>query len=94
MVNIKAAYVNYYDDTGKSNKGVRIPMMVRIGGAALANESLGADTIAVFFDQNTFATSFQDSGSYSIGCSTSNCLYYSNMGVVTPQDFWLNSPRV
>jgi hypothetical protein len=53
MANIKAAYVNYFDDTVKSNKGVRIPMLVRLGGAALANESRGADTVAIFFDQNT-----------------------------------------
>lgn len=37
MANIKAAYVNYYDDSVISNKGVRIPMMIRIGGAALLN---------------------------------------------------------
>ena len=36
MQNIKAAYVNYYDSTGGNfNKGVRIPMMVRIGGGVL-----------------------------------------------------------
>jgi len=37
MQNIKAAYVNYYDNsgTGDYNKGVRIPMMVRIGGGVL-----------------------------------------------------------
>lgn len=95
LTNIKAAYINYYDDaSGVTNKGIRIPTMVRIGGAALANESLGADTVAVFFDQNTFANTFQDAGSYSIGCSTGSCMYYSNVGVATPQDVWHNSPRV
>lgn len=88
MVNIKASYVNYYDDTTKSNKGVRIPMMIRIGGSVLANESKGADAVAVFFDQNTDASSFQPANSYSIGCSTGQCLYYPNTGVVSPQDNW------
>lgn len=37
LVNIKASYVNYYDDSVISNKGVRIPMMIRIGGATLLN---------------------------------------------------------
>jgi len=36
MQNIKAAYVNYFDNTaGAFNKGSRIPMMVRIGGGVL-----------------------------------------------------------
>lgn len=38
MSNIKAAYVNYYDANTSPfpyNKGVRIPMMVRIGGGVL-----------------------------------------------------------
>ena len=37
MQNIKAAYVNYYDNSANSNynKGVRVPMMVRIGGGVL-----------------------------------------------------------
>ena len=38
MQNIKAAYVNYYDSSSNPfpfNKGVRIPMMVRIGGGVL-----------------------------------------------------------
>jgi len=38
MENIKAAYVNYYDSSSNPfpfNKGVRIPMMVRIGGGVL-----------------------------------------------------------
>ncbi len=36
MQNIKAAYVNYFDNTaGSYNKGSRIPMMVRIGGGVL-----------------------------------------------------------
>jgi hypothetical protein len=34
--NIKAAYVNYYDNiNGYYNKGVRIPMMLRISGGVL-----------------------------------------------------------
>lgn len=38
MQNIKAAYVNYYDNAVSPyayNKGIRIPMMVRIGGGVL-----------------------------------------------------------
>jgi len=35
MQNIKASYVNYYDDGGNYNKGVRTPMMLRIGGGVL-----------------------------------------------------------
>ena len=36
MQNIKAAYVNYYDNTaGAYNIGIRIPMMLRIGGGVL-----------------------------------------------------------
>jgi hypothetical protein len=38
LQNIKAAYVNYYDNSlnnNNYNKGVRIPMMVRIGGGVL-----------------------------------------------------------
>lgn len=53
MQNIKAAYVNYYDSTaGPYNKGVRIPMMLRIGGGVLPEESNGATAIGVFFDDN------------------------------------------
>jgi hypothetical protein len=35
MQNIKAAYVNYYDDGSNYNKGVRFPMLLRIGGGVL-----------------------------------------------------------
>ncbi len=36
LQNIKASYVNYYDSTsGPYNKGVRVPMMIRIGGGVL-----------------------------------------------------------
>ena len=37
MQNIKAAYVNYYDNSGNNayNKGTRIPMMLRIAGGIL-----------------------------------------------------------
>jgi hypothetical protein len=52
MQNIKAAYVNYYDDGTNYNKGVRFPMMLRIGGGVLPSESRGATVIGVFFDDN------------------------------------------
>jgi hypothetical protein len=37
MVNLKASYINYYDDNVNhySNKGIRIPTMIRIGGGVL-----------------------------------------------------------
>ena len=37
LQNIKAAYVNYYDNSasGAYNKGVRVPIMLRIGGGIL-----------------------------------------------------------
>lgn len=51
MANIKYSYVNYYDNGASIyNKGVRVPMMARIGGGVLPTESLGATVVAVFFD--------------------------------------------
>ena len=35
MQNIKASYVNYYDDGTNWNKGMLIPTMIRIGGGVL-----------------------------------------------------------
>lgn len=35
LQNIKAAYVNYYDDGTSYNKGVKFPMLLRIGGGIL-----------------------------------------------------------
>lgn len=52
LQNVKAAYVNYYDDGFNYNKGVRIPMMLRIAGGILPTESRGATVIGVFFDDN------------------------------------------
>lgn len=97
MANIKYSYVNYYDNGGTTfNKGVRIPMMARLGGGILPTESLGATVVALFFDENMDATTFFTSSTtnYSIGCSTGQCLYYPNLQVNTPTNTWHCTDRV
>lgn len=97
MANIKFSYVNFYDNGGAVwNKGVRIPMLARIGGGVLPNESLGATVVALFFDENMDATTFLTSSTtnYSIGCSTNQCNYYPNLNVPVPRDIWHCSDRV
>lgn len=97
LTNIKYSYVNFYDNGGSIwNKGVRIPMLARVGGGVLPTESLGATVVAVFFDENMDATTFLTSSTsnYSIGCSTGTCNYYPNLNVPVPRDNWHNSDRV
>jgi hypothetical protein len=100
MQNIKAAYVNYYDSYNNPypyNKGVRVPMMVRIGGGVLPAESNGATAMGIFFDDNVDAKTFyQDTGnSWAVGCSTGTCNYYPNAGLSnTRADKWLLNRQV
>ena len=95
LTNIKAAYVNYYDNTaGSYNKGVRIPMMLRIGGGILPSESLSATAVGIFIDDNIDASTFYTTPdeSWSLGCSTSDCKYYQNKGLSnTRTDNWLSN---
>ena len=58
MDNIKASYVNYYHDGSDYNKGIKIPMMIRIGGGVLPTESLDATVMGVYFDDNVEADTF------------------------------------
>lgn len=99
LQNIKAAYVNYYDSSldGYYNKGVRIPMMVRIGGGVLPAESNGATAIGIFFDDNVDATTFYTTpgSSWSVGCSTGSCNYFPNTGVTNQRtDNWILNRQV
>ena len=95
MQNIKAAYVNYYDSSGSGapyNKGVRIPMMVRIGGGVLPSESVNATAIGIFFDDNVDSKTFFTStgNSWAVGCSTGTCNYFPNEGLSnTRMDNWM-----
>ena len=77
MQNIKAAYVNYYDNSayGYYNKGVRVPMMVRIGGGVLPSESQDATVIGIFFDDYIDAGTFYTTtgSSHAVGCTTGTC---------------------
>ena len=98
MQNIKASYVNYYDNTnGAYNKGKVIPMMVRIAGGILSSESLDSTVIGVFFDDYIDASTFyaETDASYKVGCSTNNCLYYPNKGLgLIRTDNWLTNRMV
>lgn len=96
MANIKYSYVNYYDNSSIYNKGVRIPTLARIAGGVLPTESLGATVVAVFFDENMDGTTFMTSPTtnFDIGCSTGQCVYYPNSGVLVPRDIWHCSDRV
>lgn len=98
MQNIKAAYVNYYDSTaGPYNKGVSIPMMLRIGGGVLPEESIGATAIGVFFDDNVDAQTFYTTpgASWAVGCSTGTCNYFPNKGASNSRtDNWLVNRQV
>ncbi len=98
MKNIKASYVNYYDyNSAKYNKGTRIPMMLRIAGGVLPDESRNATVIGVFFDDNIEARTFYTSidKSYQIGCSTGSCLYYPNENINNVRnDNWHTNKRV
>ena len=97
LTNVKYSYVNFYDNGGSIwNKGVRIPMLARIGGGVLPTESLGATVVALFFDENMDATTFftSSTSNYSIGCSTGQCNYYPNINVPVPRDNWPCSDRV
>ena len=100
MSNIKAAYVNYYDASTSPypyNKGVRIPMMVRIGGGVLPAESAGATAIGIFFDDNVDASTFYTStgSSWAVGCSTGTCNYYPNKGLSNLRtDNWILNRQV
>ena len=98
MQNIKAAYVNYFDNTaGAYNKGSRIPMMVRIAGGVLPSESLSATAIGIFFDDNVDASTFYTNtgSSWAVGCSTASCFYYPNNQLTnTRMDSWLTSRSV
>ncbi len=100
LQNIKAAYVNYYDNSGGGqvlNKGVRIPMMVRIGGGVLPAESNGATAIGIFFDDNVDASTFysKPGSSWEVGCSTGACNYFLNDGVSnTRTDNWILSRQI
>ena len=101
LQNIKAAYVNYYDSSAGPNfhynKGVRIPMMVRIGGGVLPAESNGATAIGIFFDDNVDASTFYTTSgsSWSVGCSTGSCNYFPNTGASnTRSDKWLLNRQI
>jgi hypothetical protein len=99
LQNIKASYVNYYDNSANSNynKGKIIPMMLRIGGGILSSESLDSTVIGVFFDDFIDSSTFySDVGnSYKIGCSTNNCVYYLNKGLGHLRtDIWLTNRMV
>lgn len=100
LQNIKAAYVNYYDSTVNGapyNKGVRIPMMVRIGGGVLPAESKGATAIGIFFDDNVDASTFYTTtgSSWSVGCSTGSCNYFQNKGLSNQRsDNWILNRQV
>lgn len=98
LQNIKASYVNYYDSTtGPYNKGVRVPMMVRIGGGVLPEESRGATAIGIFFDDNVDAQTFYSTpgDSWAVGCSTGSCSYFPNKGVSNSRtDNWLLNRQV
>lgn len=100
LQNIKAAYVNYYDNYNSPyayNKGVRIPMMVRIGGGILPSESNGATAIGIFFDDNVDASTFYTSNgnAWDIGCSTGTCSYFLNKGVSNQRtDNWMINRQV
>jgi hypothetical protein len=99
MSNIKAAYVNYYDNsaTGAYNKGVKIPMMLRIGGGILPAESNNATAIGLFFDDFIDASTFYTTtgSSFAIGCSTGSCNYFPNKGISnTRNDNWHTNRRI
>ena len=98
MQNIKASYVNYYEDTnGNINKGTRIPTMIRIAGGVLPKESRNATVIGVFFDDNMDARTFfnEKDESYGVGCSTGNCKYYPNTDInLDRNDIWHTMKRV
>lgn len=98
MQNIKASYVNYYDNTaGAFNKGVRIPMMLRIGGGVLPAESNSATVIGVFFDCNIDASTFftTTGSSWAVGCSTGQCNYFPNQNQYNIRtDNWLTNRMV
>lgn len=98
MQNIKAAYVNYFDNTaGAYNKGSRIPMMLRIGGGVLPAESIGATAIGIFFDDYVDATTFYTNkdSSWAVGCSTGSCNYFPNKGLSNVKmDNWLTSRSI
>ena len=98
LTNIKASFVNYYDNNaGSYNKGVRIPMMLRIGGGILPSEDLSATAIGIFIDDNIDASTFYTSSgeSWSLGCSTDDCKYYPNKGLsLTKTDNWLSNRLV
>lgn len=99
LQNIKAAYVNYYDNSVglNYNKGHISPMMLRIGGGVLSTESLDSTVIGVFFDDYVDASTFysKSGSSYSVGCSTNNCFYYPNAGLSNIRtDNWLTNRMV
>lgn len=60
LSNIKVSYVNFYGHNSKSNSGLRVPMMLRVGGSVLSSEHSGADAIQVFFDDGVDASSFYE----------------------------------
>ena len=98
MQNIKAAYVNYFDNTaGAYNKGSRIPMMVRIAGGVLPAESMSATAIGIFFDDNVDASTFYTStgNSWAVGCSTGSCSYFPNKNLNNVRmENWLTSRSI
>jgi hypothetical protein len=99
MQNIKAAYVNYFDNSASSayNKGSRIPMMVRIAGGVLPSESRSATVIGVYFDDNVDATTFYTTrnSDWAVGCSTGTCNYFPNSQLSnTKMESWLTSRSV
>lgn len=99
MQNIKAAYVNYFDNSGTLayNKGSRIPMMIRIAGGVLPSESLSATVIGVYFDDNVDATTFftTKNSAWAVGCSTGTCNYFPNSQLSnTKMESWLTSRSV
>lgn len=95
LTNIKASFVNYYDNTaGSYNKGVRIPMMLRLAGGILPSEGLSATAIGIFIDDNIDSSTFYTSPdeSWNLGCSTNDCKYYPNKGLNLPRtDNWLSN---
>lgn len=80
IINIKAAFVNFYGSPIEYNKGSRIPMFLRIGGSVLSSEHMGATMISIFFDESINANNFyenvvdyENKENFQIGCSATEC---------------------